>query len=56
MYPQNVYVYNYNSTWEYNIKIDPNERGCEDMELFPIAEGRGEWQAFVSTARNSRYP
>jgi hypothetical protein len=51
-----VYIYNYHSTWEGNIKIDPNEMECEDMELFSIAENRGELQALVNTVRNIRFP
>jgi hypothetical protein len=56
MYPQNLYIDNYNSTWENNIKIDLNKMECEDMDLFPIAEDKGECQAFVSTMRNTWDP
>ena len=42
--------------WEYNIKMDLREVGCDPGEWIDLAEDRDQWQAYVRTIMNLRVP
>jgi len=42
--------------WEYNIKMDLQEVGCEDVDWIDVASDRDRWRALVSAVMNLRVP
>jgi hypothetical protein len=42
--------------WEYNIKIDLQEVGWEDMDWIDMAQDRDRWRALVSAVMKLRVP
>ena len=43
--------------WEYNIKMDLQEVGCEGVNWMDVAENRDRWGgAFVNAVMNLRVP
>jgi len=42
--------------WEYNIKMDLQELGCEGMDWIKLAQDRDRWWAVVSAVMNLRVP
>ena len=44
------------SRWEYNIKMDLREVGCDPGDWIDLAEGRDQWRAYVRAVLNLRVP
>jgi len=42
--------------WEYNIKMDLQEVGCEGMDWLELAEDRNRWRALVNGVMNLQVP
>jgi len=42
--------------WEDNIKIDIQEVGCGDMDLFDLAQDMDRWRALMNALINLRVP
>jgi len=42
--------------WEYNIKMDVQEVGCECMEWIELAQDRDRWRTRVHAVMNLRVP
>jgi len=42
--------------WEYNIKMDPQEVGCEGMDWIDLAPDRDRWGALVYAIMNIWVP
>jgi len=42
--------------WEYNIKMDIQEVGCEGMDWIDLAEDRDRFRALVNAVLNLRVP
>ena len=42
--------------WEYNIKIDLREVGCDGRDWINLAQNKDRWWAYVSAAMNLRVP
>jgi 3-oxoacyl-ACP reductase-like protein len=42
--------------WEYNIKMDLQQVGCESMEWIDVAQYRERWRALVNAVKNLRVP
>jgi len=42
--------------WEYNMKIDLQEVGCESMDLIEVPQDRNRWWALVRVVMNLRVP
>jgi hypothetical protein len=42
--------------WEDNIKMDPQEVGCEDIGWSELARVRDRWRALVNAVMNFRVP
>jgi hypothetical protein len=42
--------------WEVNIKMDPQEVGCEGMDWIDLAQDRDRWWALVNAVMNLRVP
>jgi hypothetical protein len=40
--------------WEYNIRMDPRETGCEGVDWMHLAQVRDQWRALVNTVMNLR--
>jgi hypothetical protein len=40
--------------WEDNMKMDPQEVGCKDVDLIDISQNRDRWWALVNAAMNLR--
>jgi hypothetical protein len=36
-------------SWEYDIRIDLREVGCDDVDCIHLAEDRDQWQAVVNS-------
>ena len=42
--------------WEYNIKMDLYEVGCEDIDWIDLAQVKNRWRALVNAVMNLRVP
>jgi hypothetical protein len=42
--------------WEDNIKMDPQEVGCEDVDWIELARDRDRWRALVTAVKSFRVP
>jgi hypothetical protein len=42
--------------WEYNIKMDLQEKGCWDMDWIELAQDRDRWRELVYAVMNLRVP
>ena len=42
--------------WEYNIKMDLRELGCDPRDWIDLAEDRDQWRAYIRAAMNLRVP
>ena len=42
--------------WEDNMKMDPQEVGCKDVDLIDMSQDRDRWRALVNVAMNLRVP
>ena len=42
--------------WEDNIKMDPQEVGCGDMDWIELAQDKDMWRALVNAVMNLRVP
>ena len=42
--------------WEYNIKMNLQEVGCEDMDWIELAQDRDRWRGLVTAIKNHRVP
>jgi hypothetical protein len=40
--------------WEFNIRMDRREIGCEDVDWMHLAQDRDQWQALLNTVMNLR--
>jgi len=42
--------------WGNNIKMDPQEVGCGDMDWIELAQNRDRWRTLVNAVINLRFP
>ena len=42
--------------WEYNIKVDFREVGCDPRDWIALAEDRDQWQAYARAVMTFRIP
>jgi hypothetical protein len=40
--------------WEYEIRVDLRETGCEGMEWIQLAQLRDQWRSLINTVMNLR--
>ena len=42
--------------WEDNVKMDPQEVGCEGIDWIELIQDRDRWRALVTAVMNLRVP